>query len=108
MKRFVRVLCILLIILLVIIWMSGCAVSNADSTAPCEPTEMTCVPVNLYVNEGLVYDVNTNIVYINQRTYQGSRVYTLYLSPNGLPYKYIDGELVEIEYHESEVIDNGY
>ena len=51
---------------------------------------------NIAKSEQLVYDSNTKIVYIRQYTYSGNYVYTLYLSENGLPYKYDDGKLIEV------------
>jgi len=52
--------------------------------------------VNFYKEESLVYDSTTRIVYIRQYTFDANYVYTLYLSENGLPYKFINGELVEV------------
>ena len=44
----------------------------------------------------LVYDIDTRIVYIKQRTYEGYYCYTVYLSEHGKPYRYIDGKLEEV------------
>lgn len=54
--------------------------------------------IDLVSQEGLVYDTATEIVYISQSTYGGAKIYTPYFSENGLLYRYIKGELVEVEY----------
>lgn len=53
--------------------------------------------IDLITNDGLVYDTNTRIVYIRQYTYGiNCTIYTPYFSENGLLYRYINGELVEV------------
>ena len=55
---------------------------------------------NISETEMLVFDTKTRIVYICNRTNGGHEVYTLYLSENGLPYRYIDGKLTEVDYSD--------
>lgn len=40
------------------------------------------------IDNHLVYDVATKIVYVENYTYRGYDTYTPYYAPNGLPYKY--------------------
>ena len=50
--------------------------------------------------ECLYYDVNTQIVYVifNEVAHSSGYGYmSVYYASNGLPYKYVDGELKEIE-----------
>ena len=69
------------------------------------PTNAYAAPQNFIeiTNEecnNLYYDTNTQIVYIiftNYGGYQGYGFMSPYYAPNGLPYKYVDNKLVEIE-----------
>ena len=56
--------------------------------------------VDITNEEELVYDIQTNIVWIRQLTSGGFAIYTLYISENGLPCKFINGQMVEINYSE--------
>ena len=78
----------------VVISMYGCCESNTETKILDDGRSIT--EWDIVKHEQLVYDSTTKIVYIKQYTYSGNYIYTLYLSENGLPYKYVDGKLVEI------------
>lgn len=51
--------------------------------------------IGTFINIGIIgsgdylcYDEMTQIVYLNQVTYNGYNIYTPYYAPNGLPYRY--------------------
>jgi uncharacterized protein YcfL len=81
-------------VLLLLIALVGCGSSTSE---PVSNSERVIHPVDITNAEQLIYDTNTGIVYLQQRTYSGHYIYTLYLSENGLPYKYINGELIEVK-----------
>ena len=81
-----------------IVSMTGCTSSSNDQVEVVENSghEIYSVDLTTAGNNKLVYDINTKIVYISQYTYNGNRIYTLYTSENGFPYRYVDGRLVEV------------
>ena len=88
------------LILVVIIIMTGCDSMAKGDKNYAEHTGYLFEKIE--ETECLYYDVNTKIVYIifNERAsagYQGYGYMSVYYAGNGLPYKYIDGELKEIE-----------
>lgn len=99
----------LLAILLVVIICSGCV--------PSTPHEPGATPPGLSKIEymdNLYYDAETRVVYIifssNKIVGSGNRMecgfMSPYIAPNGLPFKYIDGVLTEIEFPKNEIIYN--
>jgi len=62
-------------------------------------------PTNTYIDyrmiDGDLYvDNATSIVHVRNTLYRGYDVYIPYIAPNGLPYKYINGKLEEINLKE--------
>lgn len=87
-----KTLILIITLILITLSMSGC---NSSS----EPiNDGGTISAHNFMEESLVYDTNTNIVYICYDNVNYDDVYTLYLSENGLPYRYIDDELVEVSY----------
>lgn len=80
-------------LILIIVSMVGCGDNNREIIAN---DGRSIYAENICNKELLIYDTDTNIVYIKQYTYNGNYIYTLYLSENGLPYKYVNGELIEV------------
>ena len=80
-------------LMLTIVSMVGCGDNNREIVAN---DGRSIYAENICKKELLIYDTDTNIVYIKQYTYSGNYIYTLYLSENGLPYKYVNGELIEV------------
>jgi hypothetical protein len=78
----------------IIITMAGCGCNSNTEVIQNDGRSITAI--NISATETLVYDTNTRIVYIEQYTYSGNYIYTPYLSENGLYYRFIDGELVEV------------
>lgn len=91
MKKFIMALILILIVMLV----AGCTDSETNKEIIANDGR-SIHAVDICDLEELVYDTNTQIVYIRQYTYCGCLIYTLYLSENGLPYRYVNGELVEV------------
>lgn len=87
---------ILTIILAFAIVFIVCGCESEDREELIENNGCPIYSVDILQNETLIYDKNTRIVYMSQYTYNGHAVYILYLSENGLPYRYVDGELVEV------------
>jgi len=84
------------IVMIFIVLLMTCSCGAIGEPEPIKNCGETIQAINLLSKENLVYDINTEIVYLQQGTYGGSQIYTLYLSENGLPCKYIDGQLVEV------------
>ena len=91
MKKFITLLILILIVMLV----AGCADSETNKEIIANDGR-SIYAVDIYDLEELVYDTNTQIVYIRQNTHNYYSIYTLYLSENGFPYRYVNGELVEV------------
>lgn len=90
---------IVLIIMSILITVSmlGCGgYPSDDRTETIENDGRSIYSVDILMGENMIYDANTRIVYISQYTYNGNYIYTLYLSENGFPYRYVDGKLVEV------------
>lgn len=87
-----KTLILIITLISITLSMSGC---NSSS----EPIDGGgTISAHDFMEESLVYDTNTNIVYICHDDVTYDNIYTLYLSENGLPYRYIDGELIEVSY----------
>lgn len=82
-------------LMLIIVSMVGCGDNNNNQEIIANDGR-SIYAENICKNELLIYDTDTNIVYIKQYTYFDNYIYTLYLSENGLPYKYVNGELIEV------------
>ena len=87
---------ILIVTLIITIAFTACGCKAENKTELIENNGRSIYSVDILQDEILIYDINTKIVYICQYTYSGNYIYTPYLSENGFPYKYIDGELVEV------------
>ena len=97
MKKFIMALILILIVILILIIMLVAACTDLETNKEIIANDGRSIyAVDIYDLEELVYDTNTQIVYIRQATYSGCFIYTLYLSENGFPYRYVNGELVEI------------
>lgn len=48
------------------------------------------------IDGDFVYDVKTGIVYVKSTTYYGYATLCPYYAANGLPYRYVDGKMVEV------------
>ena len=86
---------LIVISILIIVSMVGCG-SNPANNETIANDGRSIYSVDIFRDADMVYDVNTRIVYIAQYTYNGNYVYTLYLSENGFPCRYVNGELVEV------------
>ena len=75
-------LIVLLIMGVLMFGLAGCGNAKDYGNVGGQSVNFVEVP-----NSKLIYDTNTNIVYISFHTYQ-DRGYSAYLAPNGLPYKY--------------------
>ena len=84
-----------ILIFVVVVMACGCGATE-DRSETITNDGRSIYSVDISQRETLVYDTNTRIVYISQYTYNGNSVYTLYLSENGFPYRYVDGRLVEV------------
>ena len=97
MKKFIMALILVLIVMLVLIIMLAAACADSETNKEIIANDGRSIyAVDICDLEELVYDTNTQIVYIRQTTYCDCLIYTLYLSENGLPYRYVNGELVEV------------
>lgn len=107
MKRYAS----LLVIALIAILCTGCNPLTLNLSEPDETPERFVV---IEGQDSLYYDIETKIVYVifSNSKYVGnncgveSGYMSAYIAPNGLPYKYDDGTLVEIEFPKNEVIYN--
>jgi hypothetical protein len=90
-----KIILTVILILMVAFMVCGCGATE-DRSETIENDGRSIYSVDISKRETLVYDTNTRIVYISQYTYNGNSVYTLYLSENGFPYRYVDGRLVEV------------
>ena len=87
---------ICLILMMTIVLMTGCVTEGSKKYE--EHTGYLFEKIK--GTECLYYDVNTKIVYVifnESAPYSGYGYMSVYYAENGLPYKYVDGELKEIE-----------
>ena len=87
---------ITIMLILAVVFVTCSCQAKADSTEIMNDGR-SIRSIDISKEETLIYDTNTRIVYIEQTTHNYYKVYTLYLSENGLPYRYVNGELVEVE-----------
>lgn len=92
---------ILATIMITVIAFSMVRCSSSGEVIDTITTERYSISSKTFTEGDLVYDTNTRIVYIENYTYNGNFVYTPYLSSNGLPYRYIGGELLEVNNNEN-------
>lgn len=88
---------VIIMLILAIVFVTCSCQARADSTEIIMNNGRSIRSVDISKEEALIYDPNTRIVYIEQTTHNLYNVYTPYLSENGLPYRYVNGELVEVE-----------
>lgn len=95
MKVNLKICAIILAIVIVILSFLGIILmavgANDSQVINVEANNRYTIAAVTFDESDLVYDTTTKIVYINS-----NNVYTPYLSPNGLPYRYVDGRLVEV------------
>lgn len=85
----------IIILMLIVMSMVACGGKPANNEIIANDGR-SIYSVDIFRREDMIYDTNTKIVYISQYTYNGNYIYTLYLSENGLPYRYVNGELIEV------------
>lgn len=78
--------------------LSGCTGENMNNTYATTPNTRHSIKSKTFNASELVYDSNTGIVFIEKYSTYNGYTYIPYPAPNGLPYRYVDGYLVEIQY----------
>lgn len=84
------------VVMLIIIGLSGCVVMKGVKNYENNAGRLVSVPDE----QDLYYDTSTNVVYFifNEGFHdRGFGYMSAYYAPNGLPYLYKDGKLVEVE-----------
>lgn len=90
MKKFIT---LFIISMIAIVVFTGC--SNKKEVEVAQVNEYEIIGVT-HDGELLVYNVDTRLVYIDYPSKFRVKEFISFDSPNGNPYKYIDGKLVEV------------